>query len=42
MPAVTPAERFELSNEWGPSRQDIRQRVQASMNSDLKAGFGGT
>jgi hypothetical protein len=34
-----PPDSFDLSNEWGPARQDIRHRLQVSMNSDLKAGF---
>jgi hypothetical protein len=34
-----PPNSFALSNEWGPSRQDIRHRLQASMTSDVKAGF---
>ena len=34
-----PPDSFDLSREWGPSRQDVRHRLQASMNSDLKAGF---
>jgi len=34
-----PPNSFQLSNEWGPSRQDIRHRLQASMTSDVKAGF---
>ncbi len=38
-PLSLPPNSFDLSNEWGPSRQDIRHRLQASMNSDLKAGF---
>ena len=38
-PLSLPPNSFELSNEWGPSRQDVRHRLQASMNSDLKAGF---
>ena len=34
-----PPNSFDLSNEWGPSRQDIRHRFFTSMNTDLKAGF---
>ena len=34
-----PPDSFDLSNEWGPSRQDVRHRLSASMNTDLKAGF---
>ena len=34
-----PPDSVDLSREWGPSRQDVRHRLQASMNSDLKAGF---
>ena len=34
-----PPNSFDLSEEWGPSRQDVRHRVFASMNTDIKAGF---
>ena len=34
-----PPDSFDLSQEWGPSRQDVRHRVFASMNTDVKAGF---
>jgi hypothetical protein len=34
-----PPNSFDLSQEWGPSRQDVRHRVFASMNTDVKAGF---
>ena len=34
-----PQNTFDLSQEWGPSRQDVRHQLRASMNSDLKAGF---
>jgi len=34
-----PPDSFDLSREWGPSRQDIRHRLSASMNTALKAGF---
>jgi carboxypeptidase family protein len=34
-----PANSFDLSQEWGPSRQDVRHRLSVSMNTDLKAGF---
>jgi hypothetical protein len=34
-----PPNSFDLSHEWGPSRQDVRHRVFASMNTDVKAGF---
>ena len=34
-----PPDSFDLSDEWGPSRQDIRNRLNASVNSDLIAGF---
>jgi uncharacterized membrane protein YgcG len=34
-----PANSFDLSQEWGPSRQDVRHRFSVSMNTDLKAGF---
>lgn len=34
-----PPDSDDLSGEWGPSRQDIRRRLNASVNSDLWAGF---
>jgi hypothetical protein len=34
-----PPDSFDLSEEWGPSRQDIRHRVRAAVNSELLAGF---
>jgi len=34
-----PPDSFDLMGEWGPSRQDVRHRLTASMNTDLKAGF---
>jgi hypothetical protein len=34
-----PPDSFDLSREWGPSRQDIRHRFSVSMNTNLKAGF---
>jgi hypothetical protein len=34
-----PPDSHDVSGEWGPSRQDIRHRVNASINSDLWAGF---
>jgi hypothetical protein len=34
-----PPNSFDISQEWGPSRQDVRHRVSASMNADAKAGF---
>jgi uncharacterized membrane protein YgcG len=34
-----PPNSFDLSQEWGPARQDVRHRVFASMNTDVKAGF---
>jgi hypothetical protein len=34
-----PANSFDLSGEWGPSRQDVRHRLTASMNTDVNAGF---
>ena len=34
-----PQNSFDVSQEWGPSRQDVRHRLQASMNSELAAGF---
>jgi hypothetical protein len=34
-----PPDSWDLSGEWGPSRQDIRHRLQASANTTLWAGF---
>ena len=34
-----PPDSSNLLAEWGPSRQDIRHRFQASVNSNLWAGF---
>jgi hypothetical protein len=34
-----PPNSFDLWQEWGPSRQDVRHRFSASMNTDVKAGF---
>jgi hypothetical protein len=34
-----PPDSFDLSQEWGPSRQDVRHRLFASMNTNVKAGF---
>jgi hypothetical protein len=34
-----PPDSLDLSSEWGPSRQDIRHRLQGSINSSLWAGF---
>ena len=34
-----PPNSFDLSQEWGPSRQDVRHRFSASLNTDVKAGF---
>jgi hypothetical protein len=34
-----PPDSFDLSSEWGPSRQDIRHRFNASFYGDLWAGF---
>ena len=34
-----PPDSLDLSQEWGPSRQDVRHRIFASMNTDVKAGF---
>jgi len=34
-----PPDSSDLSTEWGPSRQDIRHRLQGSINSNLWAGF---
>jgi hypothetical protein len=38
-PLTLPPDSFDLDNEWGPSRQDIRHRFQISANSDLRWGF---
>ena len=34
-----PPNSFDLSEEWGPSRQDIRHRFFVTMNTDLAGGF---
>ena len=34
-----PPDSLDLAGEWGPSRQDIRHRLQASINTNLRAGF---
>jgi hypothetical protein len=34
-----PPNSFDLSGEWGPSRQDIPHRLDLSVNTDLPAGF---
>ncbi len=34
-----PPNSADLAQEWGPSRQDIRHRLNVSVNSDLWAGF---
>lgn len=34
-----PPDSFDLSREWGPSRQDVRHRLFASTNTDVRAGF---
>jgi hypothetical protein len=34
-----PPDSFDLGGEWGPSRQDIRHRLQGSINTNLRAGF---
>ena len=36
---VLPPDSFDLSQEWGSSRNDLRHRMNASLNSDLMAGF---
>jgi hypothetical protein len=38
-PLTLPPDSFDLSDEWGPSRQDVRHRLNVSVNSDLWAGF---
>jgi len=34
-----PPDSFDLSNEWGPSRSDVRHMLVAGLNSDLVGGF---
>lgn len=34
-----PPDSFDLADEWGPSRNDIRHRVNASVNTDIRGGF---
>jgi carboxypeptidase family protein len=34
-----PPDSFNLSREWGASRNDLRHRLNASLNTDLYAGF---
>ena len=34
-----PPDSLDLSGQWGPARQDIRHRLQGSINSNLWAGF---
>ena len=34
-----PPNSFDLSQEWGPSRQDVRHRLFVSMNTNVMAGF---
>jgi hypothetical protein len=34
-----PPDSFDLDQEWGPARQDIRHRFNASFNTDLWLGF---
>ena len=34
-----PPDSLDLSGQWGPARQDIRHRLQGSINSNLGAGF---
>ena len=34
-----PPDSFDLAHEWGPSRQDVRHRMFASMNTNVAAGF---
>jgi hypothetical protein len=34
-----PPDSFDLSREWGPARNDVRHRVNASVNSDLPLRF---
>jgi hypothetical protein len=38
-PLSLPPSSFDVSQEWGPSRQDVRHRLVASMNTDVRAGF---
>jgi hypothetical protein len=34
-----PPDSYDLSLEWGPSRNDVRHRVNASLNTDVRGGF---
>jgi hypothetical protein len=34
-----PPDSLDLSGEWGASRNDVRHRLTASVNSDIAAGF---
>jgi hypothetical protein len=38
-PLALPPDSLNLSAEWGPSRQDIRHRLNASLNTQLWLGF---
>jgi hypothetical protein len=38
-PFSLPPDSFDLTGEWGPSRGDVRHRVNASVNSDLPGRF---
>lgn len=38
-PFSLPPDSFDLTGEWGPARGDARQRVSASLNTDLPGNF---
>ena len=38
-PLSLPPNSYDLSREWGPSRQDIRHRLNATVTTDLWLGF---
>jgi hypothetical protein len=38
-PLMLPPDSRNLSNEWGPSRQDLRHRLNGSLNTQLWYGF---
>ena len=38
-PLTLPPDSFNLAQEWGPSRQDVRHRFDASINTSLWYGF---
>jgi hypothetical protein len=38
-PLSLPPNSSDLSQEWGPARQDVRHRLNVGMNTDVRAGF---